>query len=222
MSNSLTFRIDGPNTSSGAFGSSRPCGSRAVDRVVSVGTPNFATLISSHLDGIDKHGAFSTVRSLGFSSFAAVGLLMVVGCGEDDLGKRYPVRGTVKYKGEPLATGTITFGAEKGERGSSGPIKNGEYVLTAVTEGDGAFPGSYTVTIESLDIDLAKVEAGARELAKKHNIPYNESMIDAQQLKKAREEAKSNIPKKYSKADTSGLKAKVKAESNNIPFDLTD
>jgi hypothetical protein len=167
--------------------------------------------------------AFSNVRTSVVTGLVVVGLLSLVGCGAgDDLGTRYPVSGTVKYKGEPLAKGSITFMGEKGQRGASGEIKNGQYTLTAVNEGDGAFPGNYSVTIESLDLDLGKVEAQAKAFAAKNNMQYNESMIDQQTLAKARASAKSSIPKKYGQATTSGLKAEVKAQSNTLNYDLTD
>ena len=47
-------------------------------------------------------------------------------------------------------------------------------------------------------------------------------MIDQQTLAKARAKAKYNIPAKYAKADTSGLTAVVKEQSNTLDFDLTD
>jgi len=40
---------------------------------------------------------------------AVVGILSVLGCSDDGLGKRYPVSGTVTYKGEPLKEGSIVF-----------------------------------------------------------------------------------------------------------------
>ena len=36
-------------------------------------------------------------------------LALSAGCGDDGYGRRYPVSGTVTYKGQPLKQGTITF-----------------------------------------------------------------------------------------------------------------
>src|SRR3954469_17239316 len=100
---------------------------------------------------------FSNVRTSLFTAFAFVGLLALAGCGDDDLGKRYPVSGTVTYKGQPAAKWSITFVSEKGTRGASGEIKDGAYTLTVVNAGDGAFPGNYSVVIEAREIDMTRV-----------------------------------------------------------------
>src|SRR5690242_799074 len=80
---------------------------------------------------------------------AFAGILALVGCSDDGLGKRFPVSGTITYLGKPLEKGSITFTPTNPEgRGAVGEIKNGSYVLTTQTAGDGAFPGSYSVTIQ--------------------------------------------------------------------------
>jgi hypothetical protein len=165
---------------------------------------------------------FSKVRISTLTACAVAGLLAFAGCGGDDLGTRYPVSGTVTYQGKPVAKGTITFMSDKGTRGAAGEIKDGAYTLTAVNEGDGAFPGNYKVVVEALDVDMSGVVEQAKKLAEKNKIPYNESMIDQQSLAKARAKAKSAVPAKYAKANTSGLTAVVKEESNTHNFELTD
>jgi hypothetical protein len=169
--------------------------------------------------------ALRNLRNSAFAALAVVGLLSLIGCGgvnDEGLPKRYPVSGTVKYKGELLSSGTINFLGQGGDRGASGEIKDGSYTLTAVSQGDGAVPGNYKVTVECIEVDMAPVIAHAKALAAKQGMPYNESMIDHQAAAKARANAKSKIPTRYAKATTSGLTVEVKAQSNTIPIELTD
>ena len=57
------------------------------------------------------------VRAL--STFVAAAVTVaVVGCGDDGLGKRYPVKGKVTYKGELVKDGSISFRPVGGEAGS--------------------------------------------------------------------------------------------------------
>lgn len=147
---------------------------------------------------------------------AALSLAMITlfGCGDDGLGKRYPVRGTVTYKGQPLAKGAISFyatGSGNETRGAFGMIENGSYSLSTQTDGDGAFPGDYAVSINAKEADLAGTEKNAKGGSARQD-----------DVLKAYKQAKSPIPKKYEVPETSGLKAKVEARSNSFNFDLTD
>lgn len=150
------------------------------------------------------------------------GLLAIVGCADDGLDKRYPVSGTVTYLGKPLEKGSITFTPTNPDgRGAVGEIKNGSYVLTTQTDGDGAFPGSYSVTIQDLNVDFSKAEADTKKAAEKANVAPT-AMLDQVAVASAVNSAKSNIPAKYGQIDSSGLKAEVKSESNKFDFDLKD
>jgi hypothetical protein len=64
--------------------------------------------------------------------------------------KRYAVSGEVKWRGQPLDQGSITFLPAAPSLGSSGgaAIKDGRYSLSAR---DGLLPGSYKVMINSAD-----------------------------------------------------------------------
>jgi len=140
--------------------------------------------------------------------------LLLFGCGDDGLGKRYSVSGTVTYKGQPLEKGAISFyatgeGAEA--RGAAGVITDGQYTLSTQSEGDGAFPGDYLVVISARQPDLSA--------AAKH---VNGGSYRQDDVMKANKNAKSLIPKKYEVPEQSGLKAKVEAKSNTIDFTLTD
>jgi hypothetical protein len=140
-------------------------------------------------------------------------VVSVLGCGDDSgIGKRYPVSGTVKYKGEPVTKGRITFAPAKSEgRAAAGDIHNGSYALTTVTNADGALPGSYRVSFVSKEVDLTQVTAN-----QKGGSPRPNDVI------KANKTAKNLIPVKYGTPETSGKTAEVKEESNTINFDLSE
>lgn len=138
-------------------------------------------------------------------------LVMAFGCG-DEFPERYSVTGTVKYNGQPVEKGTITF-KPAGAEGmpASGTIEKGDYSLTTVNEDDGAVPGEYNVVVTSVDIDLSQMQKNSGGGAGRHD-----------DIIKASKKAKHLVPSKYAVPDTSGLKVTVKAESNTFPFDLTD
>ena len=119
-------------------------------------------------------------------------LLVVLGCSSDDtgLGRRYSVSGTVKYKGEPVPKGSITFEpTAKDGRHATGTIENGSYKLsTSGAEGDGALPGDYKVIVISTTVDMT-------ELAKKSGGLVHQGDTDFQKIVK---NAKDLVPKKYS------------------------
>src|SRR5277367_4314566 len=54
-------------------------------------------------------------------------LLYVAGCSDDGVGKRYPVSGTVKYKGEPVAKARISLYPKGDGRGASGDVTDGTF-----------------------------------------------------------------------------------------------
>ncbi|HZW33938.1 MAG TPA: hypothetical protein VFF52_24660 [Isosphaeraceae bacterium] len=144
-------------------------------------------------------------------SLASAGVLALIGCGQDDgIGTRYPVSGTITYKAEPVKKGTITFTPqEQGGRAASGDISEGAYRLTTQSPGDGALPGKYRVSI------IAK-EPDEGALAKTKGRPNQADVV------KSYLRAKDMIPKKYQLADTSGLTAEVKGQSNDLSFELKD
>jgi hypothetical protein len=152
------------------------------------------------------------------AALIGVGICLLPGCGDDSgLGKRYPVYGTVTYKDSPVEAGRISFlpvdSKNADQRAAAGEITNGSYSLTTHTDGDGALPGDYFVTIESKLVDNSKV----LETVKKYGGGGRQDDVA-----KASAKAKNLIPGKYQLAETSKLKATVKAESNKLDFPLTD
>jgi hypothetical protein len=146
--------------------------------------------------------------------FAGLGLVLVLGCGDDSgLATRYKVSGTVTYKGQPVEKGLINFVPTSGDgRAASGNIKNGSYYLTTATDGDGALPGSYKVTVSSQEIDSTELKA----VAKGGQFHHDKAFANANKT------AKNLVPSRYQLAETSDLTATVEAKSNNLPFDLKD
>lgn len=154
-------------------------------------------------------------RGLIPATCAAVGLLVVAGCSDDSgLPRRYPVSGTVKYKGEPVSKGTITFTpGEAGGRTAGGSIEGGKYALsTTGTPNDGALPGSYKVSVTAVETDTSEMEAIAKGGQFHHDKAFAKAVKTSKKL----------VPIKYSAPDTSKLTAEVKSQSNTVDFDLPD
>jgi hypothetical protein len=148
------------------------------------------------------------------AALLAFGMTAVVGCGDDTgLGKRYPVSGTVKYKGAPVEKGTIAFTpVDAGLRPATGQIDKGSYSLTTLNPGDGAMAGKYKVTVKSVEIDTTEMKT----IAKGGQFHHDKAFADATK------NAKSLVPSKYGLVETSGLEKVVQPSSNSIDFDLTD
>jgi hypothetical protein len=122
-------------------------------------------------------------------------LFLTSGCGgKSDRPKLVPVQGTVSYKGQPLADGTIAFHPQKGRIGT-GKIKNGKITdVTSYEPNDGLPVGPYRVAVQSL--------TNAADMYAEH---------------------KSLIPERYAEVDKSGLTAEIKdAKENVLSFDLND
>jgi hypothetical protein len=154
-------------------------------------------------------------------------LLLVLGCSDDGLGKRYQVSGTVSYKGQPVPKARIAFYPSQGQGGgpgASGDVVDGKFAsLTTLSPGDGVLAGDYKVTVDDRAANEEEMRAEAEKLAKKHP-GYNVKMlppgseVQAAALKKA----KSSIPPKYQIPDTSDLKAKVDDSHTTFSFELKD
>jgi hypothetical protein len=159
-----------------------------------------------------------------FALLAGPVLLYAMGCsGDDGLGKRYAVSGKVTHNGQPVAKGVISFIPEKGDgHGAQGQIENGSYTLGTLSPGDGAFPGSYKVVVNTRDADASKAKEAAVAEGKKHGVEGGYSQVPQEIAAKLRREAKSTTPTKYEDPAGSGLTATVAESSNTINFDLKD
>src|SRR4051794_4127534 len=108
----------------------------------------------------------------GLALLVGPALLSPLGCSDEGLGKRYSVSGTVKYKGEPVSKARISFVPKSGgssTHGAYGQVTDGSFSsLTTLTDGDGALPGEYFVTVDTREIDEEKVKSQASNLATKN------------------------------------------------------
>jgi hypothetical protein len=118
------------------------------------------------------------------------------GCSGDQRPTTIAVTGRVSFAGRPLASGAITFYPdearhEPGARPALGVIdKDGRYSLSTFRKGDGARPGSYRISIESLSGERSIERPDARETWA--------------------------IPERYGRTDTSGLVATVPADRRGV------
>ena len=78
--------------------------------------------------------------------------LAMLGCAEEGP-QRYDVSGTVTYKGEPIAAGTVQFvpDAAQGNRGPSGQATIVDGKFDTSTSGIGVVGGPHIVTIQAFD-----------------------------------------------------------------------
>jgi len=168
----------------------------------------------------------SQVARLSLALLMGPALLIVLGCsGDDGLGKRYPVSGTVKYKGEPVAKARISFTPTKSDgHGAHGDVENGAFKLSTMGTDDGALPGEYKVTVDDREVDAAKLKADAKEAATKKGMDgfSGGAMIPQDLQAKALKASKSRLPGKYQIAETSDKKVTVEAKSNTFEIELTD
>lgn len=147
----------------------------------------------------------------------ASSVLALAGCGGgDNIAQRYKVTGNVTYNGKAVESGTVTFIPDAATgRSATGSIKNGSYTLTTQSADDGALPGTYKVTISSVEEDLTEaVEEAEKQSGVKGTV--------TDQVTVSKAAKKSLTPEKYANFTTTDLKAEVKAQPNSINFDLKD
>jgi hypothetical protein len=124
-------------------------------------------------------------------SVAAVGL----GCGSGGKGNA-KVSGTVKYKGNPLPSGTVTFFDEKKEIVGSTSIQDGSYAM------EGVPTGKVTVSVTT----PPAVKPNPKQQTK--NMPGDPPLPVLP------------IPPRYGDAAKSGLSLDVKSGDQDFPIEL--
>ena len=154
----------------------------------------------------------------------ALFVLSLMGCNPDS--QYAKVEGTITYNGEPLEGATVSFQSTVagGESASGVTDARGKYSVTsvyAVQGGAGVIPGDYTVTVSKRTRPVDPDE----EAYKKGEITYDElqKRNAAKPLLVGAGRSEQLIPRKYTVASESGLKASVQ-KGKNPPFDfaLTD
>jgi hypothetical protein len=101
-----------------------------------------------------------TSTALASTSLALALGLAPVGCIRvDDVGKRYPISGTIAYRGQPVQRAVILFTPVNTGIGAVGRVENGVYTsVTTRDQNDGILPGWYHVSIVA--VAEARPEAG--------------------------------------------------------------
>ena len=97
------------------------------------------------------------IRNIGTAfrnSCLAGSIMFISGCGgateqASILLKPVPVKGSVMFKGKPLAGGTVRFEPEDGGREAAGNIEpDGTFTLTTFESADGAVAGKHRVAVD--------------------------------------------------------------------------
>ncbi|MEN6496254.1 MAG: carboxypeptidase-like regulatory domain-containing protein [Thermoguttaceae bacterium] len=143
----------------------------------------------------------------------SVGLLVIclAGCGgaKDDQPARVPVQVKVTYKNAPVEGAHVTFAPTQSGRPAWGTTDaEGVAHLSTFGDNDGAIPGQYQVTVSK-----TKVEGGEQ-------VDPNQPSSMAPNPNAKPTVTLNLLPKKYSVAATSGLKAEV-PEKGDKKFDFT-
>lgn len=141
---------------------------------------------------------------------AALGLLVLPGCGNKNPYDLYPVSGEVTYNGKPLVEGSVVYlPAEPGGRQATGPIQpDGKFQLTTHQKNDGAVKGKYNIVVYAYEAHPG--EPTSRE--------EQEAMAQRGGIKRG-----FLIPDRYVDPDTSGLTDTVDENHGGFKkIELTD
>jgi hypothetical protein len=142
----------------------------------------------------EQHRLSRTMRSflwLAVLSLAAVGM----GCGSGKGGAK--VSGTVKYKGKPLPSGTVTFFDAKKEIVGSSAIKDGSYAV------EGVPPGKMMVSVTTPPaVKVDPRHPPPKDMPGEPPLPVMP------------------IPAQYGNPEQSGLTYDVKAGNQDFPIEL--
>jgi hypothetical protein len=143
--------------------------------------------------------------------YLALAVTLCLGCGSRQVENpkwpaRFPVTGTVTYKGNPVEGADVTFmSVDKNSTGTGKTDSAGKFSLSTYTQDDGVVSGSHMVTIRRVDVvdntpKDVDVSAGGKAT------PPKITWI---------------VPEKYSISGKSGLSADVsESAKNDFTFDL--
>jgi hypothetical protein len=149
----------------------------------------------------------------------AVVLSSGVGCRQSDRPATTPVRGTLTYRGQPVAGATVSFLGRNSPRIASGETdEHGRFQLTTFDTNDGAVLGNHVVTVykpaetmEPMGID-PNLDPQA----------YAEAMEKAAARAIKAQAAGSALPARYADPKTSELRREVSEGENVIDIELVD
>jgi hypothetical protein len=112
-------------------------------------------------------------------------LIGVAGCSKSAADGVYPVSGTVRYNGRPVANAQVTFHpVNEANRKAVRPVgkvdDQGRFALTSFKDGDGAPAGEYKVTVVWY---LARpARAGSDETVSANYLPQKYASVETSQL----------------------------------------
>jgi hypothetical protein len=139
-------------------------------------------------------------------------VLIAAGCGGSKrLQEHTELKGTVRYKGEVLKGGTISFFGKAGEAG-----------ITAQIHEDGTYSIKAPVGECKISVDNSMLKAGSqgKERRKEQGMGAGPRPGQGEQLKVTG--TYMPIPEKYKDPEKSGLTYTVKKGESTKDFDLTD
>lgn len=146
--------------------------------------------------------------------FLCVPVLLLFGCGKDDIPANYPASVKVNYKGAPLEDATVILHPD----GHDSPSPNCKTdsagfskLFSYKGKGKGVIPGKYNVTI--IKTEVPEPEKQLRPGDPGYPAPPKPARTP-----------KSLIPEKYAKAAESGLSCEVTSDKNKneFTFDLSE
>ena len=153
---------------------------------------------------------------------AILALLIVAGCSRQDGLKLAPASGTVSYQGRPLADAVVMFAPDEGPLALGTTDLDGRFTLsTGNRRGVSLGPSHVAVNMATPEGD-SDLQAPAPARNAEEAQAYLEKAGQMQQALNERGgqgEARSVIPAKYTRPDTSGLTFTVKAKGGN-KFDI--
>jgi hypothetical protein len=132
---------------------------------------------------------------LGSIALAGILCFMALGCSGHGSTPVYPVRGQVLLNGKPLADAIVSFHAQLGAAldlfPSAHTDADGRFALTSHKNGDGAPPGTYSISVVC---------------------------FRSRPLRKGQDGRASNVvPQRYADPPSSGLSATVQPGDNELP-----
>lgn len=146
------------------------------------------------------------------------------GCGPEGVKGRPPmakVKGTVKYKGKPVANAAIMFTMEGAPRSAIGTTDaDGNFKLTTFDTYDGAFVGTHKVTVtkaasaSTLPGEKTDKDMTADDLAK---LSQSGKFQEWEKNRKSAE-----IPAKYADIKTTPLQSTIEKGENDKNIELED
>ncbi len=133
---------------------------------------------------------------------------LTAGCGES-LPTTAAVHGKVTVGGQPVTSGQITFLPAEGRPATATINPDGTYRLTTFRTNDGAVLGKHKVTIQATRITGVEQPKS-----------FEEEMRNVGKASPGNAAIQWLVPEKYSRLETSPLKAEVKPGPNVCDFEL--